>query len=254
MRFLNKVVIVTGGGQGIGACIAQSYAKEGAYVVIAEIDEEAGVENETSITDLGGNACFLQTDVSNEESVQAMVAQVLNRFGHIDILINNAAVDAKGTLFTRTIEEWSNVLAVNITGPYICTKHIAPYMKGEGSSIINIVSTRALMSEPNTEPYSASKGALLALTHSLANSLSPKIRVNAISPGWIDVSQWKKKKDRKFIHLTDKDHSQHLVGRIGVPEDIAKACLFLTSDEAGFITGSNFIIDGGMTVKMIYCD
>lgn len=254
MRFLNKVVIVTGGGQGIGACIAQSYAKEGAYVVIAEIDEEAGVENETSITDLGGNACFLQTDVSNEESVQAMVGQVLNRFGHIDILINNAAVDAKGTLFTRTIEEWSNVLAVNITGPYICTKHIAPYMKGEGSSIINIVSTRALMSEPNTEPYSASKGALLALTHSLANSLSPKIRVNAISPGWIDVSQWKKKKDRKFIHLRDKDHSQHLVGRIGVPEDIAKACLFLTSDEAGFITGSNFIIDGGMTVKMIYCD
>lgn len=254
MKFLNKVVIVTGGGQGIGACIAQSYAKEGAHVIIAEIDEEAGIENEEHITELGGSACFFQTDVSKEEDVKNMVEYVLNRFGHIDILINNAAVDAKGTLFTRKIEEWNHVLAVNITGPYICTRYIAPHMKDEGCSIINIASTRATMSEPNTEPYSASKGAILALTHSLANSLSPKIRVNAISPGWIDVSQWKKKKERKFIHLTEKDHNQHLVGRVGVPEDIAKACLFLTSEDSGFITGSNFTVDGGMTVKMIYCE
>ena len=127
-------------------------------------------------------------------------------------------------------------------------------MKNEGSTIINISSTRALMSEAHTEPYSASKGALLSLTHSLANSLSPKIRVNAISAGWIDVSQWKRKKDRKFVHLADHDHSQHLVGRVGMPEDIAKACLFLTSEDAGFITGTNLILDGGMTVKMSYCE
>ena len=101
---------------------------------------------------------------------------------------------------------------------------------------------------------SSDLGALLSLTHSLANSLSPKIRVNAISPGWIDVSQWKKKKDRKFIHLTDKNHNQHLVGRVGVPEDVAKTCLFLSSDDAGFITGANIIIDGGISVKMDYCD
>lgn len=253
MKFIGKVVIVTGGGQGIGSCIAQSYAKEGAQVIIVDIDEEAGRESEAYINESGGNAYFLQTDVSQEEQVKQMVDQVVNRFGHIDILVNNAAIDAKGTLFTRTIEEWNNVLAVNITGPYVCTKYIAPHMKTEGCSIINIASTRALMSEPHTEPYSASKGALLSLTHSLANSLSPKIRVNAISPGWIDVSQWKKKKERKFIHLTEKDHNQHLVGRVGVPEDIAKACLFLSSEDGGFITGANITIDGGMSVKMNYC-
>jgi len=254
MKFIGKVVIVTGGGQGIGSCIAGSYAKEGAHVVIADWDQEAGAETEAYIAENGGSVYFCKTDVSNEDDVKQMVQQVINRFGHIDILINNAAVDAKGTLFTRTIEEWNTVLAVNITGPYICTKYVAPHMKNEGCNIINIVSTRALMSEPHTEPYSASKGALLSLTHSLANSLSPKIRVNAISPGWIDVSQWKKKKDRKFIHLTDKNHNQHLVGRVGVPEDVAKTCLFLSSDDAGFITGANIIIDGGISVKMDYCD
>ncbi len=254
MKFTNKVVVVTGGGQGIGSCIAHSYAKEGANVIIADWDEEAGRETESYITHKGGSAYFLKTDVSQEEDVKEMVKQVVNQFGHIDILINNAAINERGTLFTRTIEEWNQVLAVNITGPYICTKYIAPHMKQDGCSIINIASTRAIMSEPHTEPYSASKGAILSLTHSLANSLSPKIRVNAISPGWVDISQWKKKKDRKFIHITDKDHNQHLVGRVGVPEDIAKACLFLTGDDASFITGTNLVIDGGMSVKMNYCN
>lgn len=251
---MSKVVVVTGGGQGIGFCIAQSYAKEGAHVVIADIDEEAGTEAEAYITQNGGSAYFLKTDISKEDDVKGMVDQAVNQFGHIDILVNNAAINAKGTLFTRTIEDWNDVLAINVTGPYICTKYIAPHMKTEGCNIINIASTRALMSEPHTEPYSASKGALLSLTHSLANSLSPKIRVNAISPGWIDVSQWKKKKERKFIHLTEKDHNQHLVGRVGLPEDVAKTCLFLSSEDAGFVTGANLIIDGGMGVKMNYCD
>lgn len=253
MNFNNKIVIVTGGGQGIGACIAHNYAKKGANVIIAECDEEAGLETEAYINASGGTACFIKTDVSVEGDVIGMVEKVINRFGQIDILINSAAINATGTIFTRTIEEWNRVLAVNITGPYICAKHVAPYMKNENSNIINIGSTRAMMSEPHTEPYSASKGALLSLTHSLANSLSPKIRVNTISGGWIDTSQWKKKKNRKFVHLTDQDHSQHLVGRVGLPEDIAKACLFLTSEEAGFVTGTNLIIDGGMTVKMSYC-
>lgn len=254
MSFTNKVVIITGGGQGIGSCIAAGYAKEGAHVIIADWDEEAGIETETYIVENDGSACFLKTDVSKEEDVKSMVDQVVNRFGHIDILINNAAVNSEGTLFTRTIEDWNHVLAINITGPYICTKYIAPHMKKEGCNIINICSTRALSSEPHTEPYSASKGALLSLTHSLASSLSPKIRVNAVSPGWIDVSQWKKKKDRKFVHLTQKDQDQHLVGRVGLPEDVAKTCLFLSSDHASFITGANMVIDGGMSVKMNYCD
>ncbi len=254
MKFLNKVVVVTGAGEGIGACVAHNYAEEGAHIIIADRDSEAGLETEASINDNGGSAYFINIDVSNETDVIEMVEEVANRYGHIDILINAAAATATGTLFTRTIEDWNRVLAVNITGPYICTKHMAPHMKNEGCAIVNIGSTSAIMSEPNMEPYSASKGALLSLTHSLANTLSPKIRVNAISAGWIDVSQWKRKKDRKFVHLRDKDHNQHLVGRVGLPEDIAKACLFLTSDDAGFITGSNMTIDGGISVKKSYCD
>ncbi|WP_058485084.1 SDR family oxidoreductase [Defluviitalea phaphyphila] len=255
MKYKNKVVIVTGGGQGIGACIAREYAKEGAYVVIAEIDEEAGKENESFILEQGLQCLFIKTDVGDEKSVKRLMEIVLNRFGAIDILINNAAISNvnQGTLFSRTIEDWDKVIRVNLTGTYLCARYGAEIMKN-GGSIINIASTRALMSEPHTEPYSASKGGILALTHSLAASLGPRIRVNAISPGWIDISQWKKKKERKFTHLSDKDHEQHLVGRVGKPEDVAKACLFLTSEDAGFITGTNLIVDGGMTIKMIYTE
>lgn len=256
MRFLGKVVIVTGGGQGIGRCIARSYAREGASVIIAEIDEEAGEETKVAIEEENGECLLLKTDVGSEESVKEMVRAVIERYGKVDILINNAAIQTTGqndNLFTRSVEAFEAVMRVNVTGAYICSKYCAFYMP-EGSSIINIVSTRALMSEPHTEPYSASKGALLALTHSLANSLAHKIRVNAISPGWIDVSELKKKNDRKFVVITEEDHAQHLVGRVGVPEDVANATLFLTSSEASFMTGSHLVIDGGMTVKMIYRD
>lgn len=254
MNFTNKVVVVTGAGQGIGACIATAYAAAGASVVIAEIDQESGLEVEESITSQGGHGVFMQTDVADEESVQAMVAKVNKRYGKIDILINNATqhIHSGETLFSRTVEDFERVMRVNLTGAYICVKYCTPYMMSEGCSIVNIASTRALMSEPHTEPYSASKGALLSLTHSLAASLSPRIRVNAISPGWIDGSQWKRKKDRKFVALRGIDHKQHLAGRVGVPEDVAQAALYLTSKEASFITGTNFVVDGGMSVKMIY--
>lgn len=256
MNFVGKVVIVTGSGQGIGNCIAAEYAKKGASVIIAEIDEEAGLETKDSIQSTGGHCHFISTDVGDEESVKNMVNSVVERYGKIDILINNAAITTQtehNTLFTRSIEEFNQVMRVNVTGAYMCAKYCAYHML-EGSSIINIISTRSFMSEPHTEPYSASKGALAALTHSLANSLAHKVRVNAISPGWIDVSQWKKKKDRKFTTLTEKDHLQHLTGRVGVPEDVAHAVLYLTSEEAAFITGVNLVIDGGMTVKMIYSE
>ncbi|MEG0012973.1 MAG: glucose 1-dehydrogenase [Cellulosilyticaceae bacterium] len=254
MDYLGKVVIVTGAGQGIGACIATEYAKKKATVVLAEIDEEAALEVMQQIENIGGNCRVIQTDVSSEKSVKNMIAQVAERYGKIDILVNNAAIESEGTLFTRSVESFEKVLKVNVVGPYMCAKYAVPHMMGEGCSIVNIASTRAFMSEPHTEPYSASKGAIVALTHSLASSLAHKVRVNCISPGWIDVSGWKKKKDRKFITLTEKDHSQHLVGRVGVPEDIAQAVLYLTNEQAGFITGSNLVIDGGMTVKMIYAE
>lgn len=256
MDFKGKVVVITGSGQGIGHCIAMAYAKAKASVIIAEIDEEAAHETSDAIAEIGGDYLMIPTDVSEEASVKEMVQQVIERYGKIDILINNAAInlgEASDTLFTGSVLEFDRVMRVNVTGAYICTKYCAPHMS-EGSSIINISSTRALMSEPHTEAYSASKGALLALTHALANSLAHRVRVNAISPGWIDVSQYKKKKDRKFTALTEADHAQHLVGRVGVPEDIVEAVLYLTSDKAGFITGSNFVIDGGMTVKMIYTE
>lgn len=256
MAFLGKVVIVTGSGQGIGQCMALEYAKAGASVVIAEMDEEAGLETKALIASHQGECFFVPTDVSSEASVKHMVECVVERYGKIDILVNNAAIQSiaeNDNLLVRSVEEFERIMRVNVTGSYMCAKYCVSHMP-EGSSILNIVSTRALMSEPHTEPYSASKGALLALTHSLANSLAHRVRVNAISPGWIDVSDWKKKKNRKFVAITDAEHAQHLVGRVGIPEDVAKAALFLTGEDAGFITGSNFIIDGGMTVKMIYTE
>ncbi|MGL4799255.1 MAG: glucose 1-dehydrogenase [Cellulosilyticaceae bacterium] len=252
MDFANKVVVVTGGGQGIGACIATTYAKKKATVVIADIDEEAGREIEAEINGFGGHGYFIPVNVADETSVKEMVTLLDKKYGKIDILVNNAAISSGGTLFTREIQEFEEVLRVNVLGGYMCAKHCVPLMLGEGCSIVNMASTRAMMSEPHTEPYSASKGAVLAMTHSLAASLAPKIRVNAISPGWIDTAEWKKKKDRKFVALREVDHMQHLTGRVGTPEDIAQAVLFLTSEEAGFMTGTNMVIDGGMTVKMIY--
>lgn len=252
MGFFGKVVVITGSGQGIGRATALEYAKRGASVIIAEIDEEAGLETREAIVALGGECIALVTDVASEQSIKEMVNCVVERYGKIDILVNNAGVNITyESLFTRTVEEFEHFMRVNVTGAYICAKYCAMHM-AEGSSIINIASTRAMMSEAHTEPYSASKGALIALTHSLANSLAHKVRVNAISPGWIDVAPFKKKKDRKFSVLTEEDHLQHLSGHVGRPEDVAHAILYLTSEKAGFITGSNFVVDGGMTVKMIY--
>jgi hypothetical protein len=253
MRFKDKIAIVTGGAQGIGMAVSLAFATEGAKVVIADIDEEAGEEHVDTIRKQGGRAIHIPADVASEDDVKRLVEQTIKKFHGIHILINNAGIGGRGTLFTRPMEEWDRVIAVNLRGPYMMAKYCAPELvKANPGIIINIASTRALMSEPNTEPYSASKGGLLALTHSLAVSLGPNVRVNAISPGWIEVSQWRKNSQRSEPHHRPQDLSQHPVGRVGKPEDIAQACLYLASPEAGFITGTNLIIDGGMTVKMIY--
>ncbi len=150
------------------------------------------------------------------------------------------------------LEEWNRVLSVNLTGAVLCAKHSAPHLAKSRGSIVNIASTRALMSEPDTFAYSASKGGVVALTHSLALSLGPEVRVNCISPGWIDVSEWKKGRARRAAKLSAMDHNQHPSGRVGRPEDIASLAAYLISPEAGFITGANFVVDGGMTRKMVY--
>jgi NAD(P)-dependent dehydrogenase (short-subunit alcohol dehydrogenase family) len=246
-----RVAIVTGGGQGIGKAIAQKFLENHISVVIAEIDESAGKETEEEYLSLG-EIKFIKTDVSKEEEVKNMVEETVNTFGKINYLINNAGIGINKHISELTLEEWNRVLGVNLTGAFLCSKYAYPYLKKEKGVIINIASTRAFMSEPNTEAYSASKGGIYALTHALAISLGPDIRVNCISPGWIEVSEWKKKSLRKPAELTELDHKQHPAGRVGRPEDIASLVLYLISDEAGFITGANFIVDGGMTRKMIY--
>jgi len=246
-----KVAIVTGGGQGIGKAIAKKFLENSISVVIAEIDEEAGRETEEEYSSLG-EIKFIKTDVSNEEEVRNMIEETIKIFGRINYLINNAGIGINKHISELTLEEWNRVLGVNLTGAFLCSKYAYPYLKKEKGVIINIASTRAFMSEPNTEAYSASKGGIYALTHALAISLGPDIRVNCISPGWIEVSEWKKKSLRKPAELTELDHKQHPVGRVGRPEDIANLVLYLISDDAGFITGANFIVDGGMTRKMIY--
>lgn len=251
MSFQNKSVVVTGGAQGIGMAVSLAFARAGARVVFCDVDEEAGAEHLATLRGVREDAAFVLADVGAPEDI----ARAMATAGPIDVLINNAGINDVEPMGERSIERWDHVLSVNLRSAYLFARAAAPVMP-EGSAIVNIASTRAFMSEADTEPYSASKGGIIALTHSLAISLASKrIRVNAISPGWIDVSSYKKSAARKQEALRPIDHLQHPCGRVGRPEDIAEACLFLADgSRAGFITGQNLTVDGGMTVKMIYAD
>lgn len=249
----SRSVFITGGGQGIGKAMARRFLETGAQVTIAEMDEEAGRETVEEYARFGQIRLEV-IDVADEEAVDTAIARTVEQTGGLDVLINNAAVAANKPVTELGAREWERVLAVNLSGPLYCAKHAAPHLKKQRGSIINIASTRALMSEPHTEAYSASKGGIVALTHSLAVSLGPDVRVNCISPGWIDVSPWKKSRERNPERLSDEDHRQHPAGRVGTPEDVAALAFFLSSEEAGFITGQNFVVDGGMTRKMIYAE
>lgn len=253
MKTSQIVTIVTGGGQGIGKAIAWRFLQEGHAVVIAEIDQEAGSQTVEQLS-AHGPILFVETDVGRQEQVQAVMSKTVERFGRIDNLINNAGISRNRPITELTLEEWQHVLDTNLTGAFLCAKHAAPYLKASRGSIINICSTRARMSEPNTEAYSASKGGLRALTHALAMSLGPEVRVNSISPGWIDVRDSKKVSARHQPPLTEADHAQHPAGRVGRPEDIAEMAVYLCSERAGFIAGQDLVVDGGMTKKMIYVD
>ncbi|MCW5843706.1 MAG: SDR family oxidoreductase, partial [Caldilinea sp.] len=198
----------------------------------------------------------VQVDVSDEPSVAQMVAAAVAWRGAVHGLVNNAGIANPGSTPVESLDlaAWNRMIGTNLTGVFLCTKHAVPHLRAGGGAIVNIASTRALQATPHTEAYSASKGGVVSLTQALAMSLGPTVRVNVISPGWIAVSDWKKRADRTVPDLRAIDHEQHPAGRVGTPDDIAAMAAFLLSDAAGFITGQNFVVDGGMTRKMIYAD
>lgn len=243
--------LVTGGAQGIGRATAKLLAGRGWRVAIADVDAEAGAE---TAQDLGMH--FLPCDVSDEGQVARCVREAAAQLGGIAALVNNAGITgaASGPVEQLTLAEWNRRIGANLTGAFLMAKRCAPLLRAAAGAIVNVASTRALQSEPNTEAYSASKGGVVALSHALAMSLGPEVRVNCVSPGWIDVRAWKKKSRASDGSLRAEDHAQHPAGRVGRPEDVAEMIAYLISDAAGFVTGQNFVVDGGMTRKMIYLD
>jgi NAD(P)-dependent dehydrogenase (short-subunit alcohol dehydrogenase family) len=234
-----KVAIVTGAARGIGAAVARHLGGTGWQVVAADVDAGAVAATAGPIGGVGV-AC----DVGQESDVERLVAEALRRCGRIDAIVSNAGINANGPLAKTTTEAWNRVLAVNLTATFLLARTAEDELRKRRGSIVTIASTRAHMSEPNTLAYTASKGGVLALTHGLALTLAPDVRVNCVSPGWIETG--------KSGALRPIDHEQHPAGRVGRPEDIAEAVGFLVSDAAGFVTGAEFVIDGGMTRKMIY--
>ncbi|HET6872864.1 MAG TPA: glucose 1-dehydrogenase [Sporolactobacillaceae bacterium] len=242
-----RVVVVTGGANGIGKGVAEAFASRGNQVVIADIDQDGALKTIQGIEDKGGNAAFILTDVSIPEHITRLFEQVQKDYGRVDVLINNAGVSRFKPMDELTVDEWDQVININLRGYFLCAKEASRIMKQTQvhGAIVNIASTRAIMSEKNSEAYAATKAGIIGLTHALAASLSDdRITVNAVSPGWIET--------KNYDALSESDHGQHLSKRVGKPADIAKACLYLTDVTNDFVTGINLIVDGGMTRKMIY--
>lgn len=246
MKFDGMVVVITGAGKGIGAALAAAYAAEGARIAAVERDAELVKRTVDRIVEAGGHAIGFTIDVSRPEEIEAAFAAMDEQFGRIDVMINNAGLGNWKSLYDLSLDEWDYVLNTNLRGTFLCAREAGKRMRENGGgSIVNLASTRALMSEPNSEAYAASKGGIVALTHALAVSLGPDhVRVNAISPGWIENGD--------YDALREEDHSQHPAGRVGRPADIVRACFYLTDPENDFVTGINLVVDGGMTRKMIY--
>ncbi|WP_411333068.1 SDR family NAD(P)-dependent oxidoreductase [Metabacillus indicus] len=240
---MSRTVIITGGANGIGEELVRQYAEKGDAVFLADVDAEKG----NTIAGRSENIHFVQTDVRRLEDIQKLIQSAASKTGKIDILINNAGVSRFKPFYELTIEDWDDVLNTNLRSVFLASQEAARVMKKNkaGGFIVNIASTRAQMSEPNSEAYAATKGGIVAITHALAASLGDdRIKVNCISPGWIET--------KEYDQLRYVDHEQHLSKRVGKPADIAKACFYLTDPENDFVTGTNLVVDGGMTRKMIY--
>ena len=225
MDFKDKVAVITGGAQGIGRCIAEEFKKAGAVVCV--IDKQQGDH--------------YVGDIANKQVLEDFAKEVIKKHGHVDFLINNALPLMRG-IDECSYEEFQYAMSVGVTAPFYLTKLFARYF-AKNAAIVNISSSRDRMSMPQTESYTAAKGGIAALTHALAVSLSGKVRVNSISPGWIDTA---------YTQYEGPDAVQQPVGRVGNPMDITNMVLYLCSEKAGFITGENICIDGSMTHQMIY--
>lgn len=221
----DKVAVITGGAGGIGKAIAEAFRREGAFVCVIDT-----AQNE-----------YFVGDIASKDTLEQFANKVIQQYGRVDYLINNAPPAMRG-IDACGYEEFQQALAVGVTAPFYLTKLFLPYFS-TGAAIVNLSSSRDRMSQPQTESYTAAKGGIAALTHALAVSLAGKVRVNSISPGWIDTTAGE---------FSGSDARQHPAGRVGVPEDIAQMVLYLCSSKAGFITGENIVIDGGMTRQMIY--
>ncbi|WP_017297972.1 SDR family oxidoreductase [Nodosilinea nodulosa] len=248
------VALITGGAQGIGLGIAQHLLGRSWRVIVADRNAAAGQAAQATLAAPPESFRFVPCDVAQEIDVERCVQAAIDQFGQLNGLVNNAGIanPYSGPIEALRLEDWNRWLGTNLTGCFLMAKHAVPHLRQSGGAIVNIASTRALQSEPHAEAYAASKGGIVALSHALAISLGPAVRVNCISPGWIDVSQWQH--PPQAAQLSAADHAQHPAGRVGQPQDVAEMTHFLLSSAAGFITGQNLIIDGGMTRKMIYAE
>ena len=244
MRFKNKVVLITGSSRGIGRATAIAFAKEGAKVIINYVkNKEAGEKTVGEIKNLGTEAIAIQADIASESDVKRMVEEAVQKFGAIDILINNAGIVWDIPIFTKTVEQWERTLRVNLIGAFLCAKYVVPHMKDRvGASILNISSTNGIDSGgPESIDYEASKAGMISMTKNLAQALAPHIRVNSIAPGWV-YTEINKDLPKDIV---ESETQKIALGRWGRPEEIAKASLFLCSEDASFITGSVLVVDGG---------
>jgi NAD(P)-dependent dehydrogenase (short-subunit alcohol dehydrogenase family) len=254
MRIKDRVALVTGGAMGIGKGIATVLAREGAKVAVADIAQEEGERTVAALKRDGGQAIFVRADVADEQQVAAMVQETVDHFGSLAILVNNAAIGVYTPVHETTLEAWERCLRVNLTGPFLCAKYALPHLRATGwGAIVNIASVHAYQNVGGTAPYAASKGGLIALTRVMAIDYAREgIRVNAVCPGWVYTPLIERifRESGDFEGMKRTVTQRQLLGRLGTPEDIGYAVLYLVSDESTFVTGASLFVDGGLTAQL----
>jgi NAD(P)-dependent dehydrogenase (short-subunit alcohol dehydrogenase family) len=254
MKLQNKIAIITGAAMGIGQGIAFVFGREGARLVLADVNVSEGQKTTSELNKRGVEAFFVECDVSKEDPVKGLVATALEKYGTIHILVNNAGIGFYKTVLETTSEEWDHCLGINLKGAFLCSKYAIPHIQAAGGgSIVNIASVHSYQNSSREAAYAASKGGLLALTRQMAIDYGKdKIRVNAICPGWIYTPNVQRIFDRypDPVKFRQEVEQRQLLGRIGTSEDVGEAAAFLASDESSYMTGSSLMVDNGMTALL----